>query len=142
MYSISVEESFDSAHFLAGYIGKCNNIHGHRWRLVVEVQTKELQQEGQCEGMVIDFSQLKVDLKSLVETYDHCFIVQEGTLRDLTLQCLVEDGFRIVFVPFRPTAENFAEFFYRTMEEKGYSVKKVLVYETPNNCAIYESGEV
>lgn len=142
MYSISVEESFDSAHFLAGYIGKCSHIHGHRWRLVVEVQAKELQKDGQCAGMVMDFTQLKQDLKALVEEYDHCFIIQEDTLREKTLQCLLEDGFRIVSIPFRPTAENFAEFFFQTIEKKGHQVKKVSVYETPNNCASYEREEV
>ncbi|RDU24290.1 6-pyruvoyl trahydropterin synthase family protein [Anaerosacchariphilus polymeriproducens] len=138
MYSIIVEESFDSAHFLSGYNGKCSHIHGHRWRLLVEVQTKELQDEGQCKGMVVDFTQLKKDLKKLAEDFDHCLIIEKETMREQTLNCLVEDGFRIVSIPFRPTAEKFAEFFFHSIEKKGYQVKRVSVYETPNNCAVYE----
>ena len=37
MYYLTVENSFDSAHFLHGYDGKCSNLHGHRWRVVVDV---------------------------------------------------------------------------------------------------------
>lgn len=138
MYSIRVEESFDSAHFLSGYEGKCRHIHGHRWRVIVEVQTEKLQKEGQCKGMVVDFSHLKQELKELANQFDHCFIIEQGTMRKQTLECLSEDGFRIVSVFFRPTAENFAEFFFETLEKKGFGVKRVSVYETPNNCAIYE----
>ena len=39
MYILKTEASFDSAHFLSGYDGKCSNLHGHRWRIFLEVQT-------------------------------------------------------------------------------------------------------
>ena len=42
MYILKTEASFDSAHFLAGYNGKCINLHGHRWKIVLEVQNEEL----------------------------------------------------------------------------------------------------
>jgi len=38
MYQLTTEHSFDSAHFLAGYDGKCGNLHGHRWRVLLTVQ--------------------------------------------------------------------------------------------------------
>lgn len=60
MYTVRTEECFDSAHFLAGYDGKCKNIHGHRWRVVLEV-SKENLDDG---GMVIDFTDLKHELKN------------------------------------------------------------------------------
>ena len=59
MYYIRSESSFDSAHFLKGYAGKCSNLHGHRWRVVVELQAEELIGEGQMRGMVLDFGDLK-----------------------------------------------------------------------------------
>ncbi len=140
MFIISTEHSFDSAHFLAGYEGKCSNIHGHRWRVIIEVQAEKLKAAGQLEGMVDDFSNLKEDVKELVDRFDHCLILQEGTMREKTLNCLLEDGFDIKAVNFRPTAENFSEYFYGCIEEKGYHVKRVSVHETPNNCAIYEKN--
>ena len=77
MYTVRTEECFDSAHFLAGYDGKCKNIHGHRWRVVLEV-SKENLDDG---GMVIDFTDLKHELKNFADTLDHAFIIEKGSLR-------------------------------------------------------------
>jgi 6-pyruvoyltetrahydropterin/6-carboxytetrahydropterin synthase len=137
MYIIKTEESFDSAHFLAGYDGKCSNLHGHRWRVLVEVCSDHLQDEGQLRGMVTDFGDIKQDLKELADSFDHALIYEQGTLREKTLQALQEEQFHLIEVPFRPTAENFAKHFFGLLREKGYRVKTVEVYETPNNCAIY-----
>ncbi len=141
MYIIKTEQSFDSAHFLSGYDGKCSNLHGHRWRVLVEVCSEHLQEEGQLRGMVTDFGDIKQDLKDLADYYDHAFIYEKDTLKSLTLQALKEENFRLIEVPFRPTAENFAKHFYGLLREKGYRVKSVEVYETPNNCAIYQERE-
>lgn len=142
MFIIKVEHSFDSAHFLAGYIGKCANIHGHRWKVEVEVAAEEIVKEGQNKGMIVDFSVLKDDIRLILDYYDHSLIIEDGTLREETLKCLNQEGFRVIKVQFRPTAENFASFFYNTISEKGYQVKKVAVYETPTNYAAYEKHEV
>ncbi len=137
MYTLKTCASFDSAHFLKGYEGKCSNIHGHRWTVEIEVTSENLEQVGQCRGMIVDFSTLKTDLAALVDNLDHSLIVEVGSLKDKTLESLEEEGFRIIHVGFRPTAENFAEYFYNHMKEKGYKVAKTTVYETPNNCATY-----
>ncbi len=140
MFSLQSEHSFDSAHFLAGYEGKCSNIHGHRWRVVVEVKSESLIDEGQLKGMIVDFSDLKRDLKGLVDDLDHALIIEEDTLRPLTVKALTEEGFRIITVDFRPTAENFSKYFYDNMTAKGYDVKSATVYETPNNAATYQEN--
>ena len=137
MYIIKTEQSFDSAHFLSGYDGKCSNLHGHRWRVVAEVCDEQLQREGQLRGMVTDFGDIKKDLKKLADDYDHAFIYEEGSLKEKTLEALQEEAFHLICVPFRPTAENFARHFFEILKEKGYHVKSVAVYETPNNCAVY-----
>ena len=137
MYSLSAEHSFDAAHFLAEYNGKCRNIHGHRWRVVVEVQSEELREDQQQREMCVDFSVLKDDLKEEVDYFDHTFIFEKNTLKDVTVNALTEEGFQFVQADFRPTAENFARYFYERMEEKNYDVAFVKVYETPNNCATY-----
>ena len=138
MYIIKVENSFNSAHFLAGYSGKCANIHGHRWKVEVEVQTKELVENGQIKGMVADFSDVKSDLNDILDNYDHALIIEQGSMRQETLNCIIEDGFKVVQVPFRTTAENFANFFYKQMQNKGYNLKRVTVHETLKNSATYE----
>ena len=137
MFKIRIEERFDSAHLLAGYEGKCSNLHGHRWRIVMEAKAESLHEDGQLRGMVTDFGDIRRDLKELADFYDHAFIYETGTLKPLTIQALREEQFRLIEVPFRPTAENFSRFFYEKMTEKGYDVAEIAVYETPNNCAVY-----
>ncbi|MFZ5967033.1 MAG: 6-carboxytetrahydropterin synthase QueD [Bacillota bacterium] len=138
MYILKTKHSFDSAHFLSGYKGKCANIHGHRWEVEIEVQSMDLVNGGQCDGMIVDFSDLKGDLREVVDHLDHALIVQEGTMRKETLEHLLFDGFKVISLPFRPTAENLAYYFFQRILERGYDVKKVTVYETPTNAAVYE----
>ncbi|MBQ4522767.1 MAG: 6-carboxytetrahydropterin synthase QueD [Lachnospiraceae bacterium] len=138
MYILTTKAEFDSAHFLSGYEGKCSNIHGHRWKVVIDIAANTLEEQGQTRGMLVDFSKLKKDLKKEADALDHAFIIEEGTLKESLFNALKEEGFHLISVPFRPTAENFANYFYTKMAEKGYSVKRATVYETPNNCASYE----
>ncbi|MBE5940994.1 MAG: 6-carboxytetrahydropterin synthase QueD [Lachnospiraceae bacterium] len=137
MYTLQTSASFDSAHFLKGYEGKCSNIHGHRWTVEVTVAAEDVEKEGQTRGMVVDFKTLKDDLNALTDAFDHKLIVEENSLKEKTMEALLEEEFAIVEVAFRPTAENLAEYFYDEMEEKEYQVVLVKVYETPNNCAGY-----
>ncbi len=138
MYTIETQTSFDSAHFLAGYQGKCGNIHGHRWTVKVIAKGEALEENrAQTRGMLMDFSQLKAALQEMGNAMDHVLILERGTMADDTLGCLKRDGFRMVEVDFRPTAENLARWFYDRLMEQGFSLQSVVVYETPNNCAAY-----
>ena len=138
MYTLKTEGSFDAAHFLKGYDGKCSNLHGHRWRVVVEICSEQLQADnGQLRGMIVDFGDLKKDVMEEVDYLDHSLIYESGSLKDKTIEALKEENFRLIEVPFRPTAEHFAKYFYDRISAKEYCVKQVDVYETPNNCASY-----
>lgn len=137
MYYLKAEASFDAAHFLAHYNGKCRNIHGHHWIVQARICGQSLQATEQCNGMLVDFSALKADLKTAVSPMDHTLIYQAGTLRHTTRQALEEDGFSLTEVDFRPTAENFAYYFYCQMQLLGYETTEITVYETPDNCASY-----
>ncbi len=141
MYILKTEAEFDSAHFLYGYSGKCSNIHGHRWKICAEICAKRLIPEGQTRGMIVDFGDLKKELKEIADSLDHCLIYEKGTLKSATEAALADEGFAVKAVDFRPTAENLSKYIYDIMREKGYDVKRITVYETPNNCAAYESGE-
>lgn len=137
MYQLTTEHSFDSAHFLAGYDGKCGNLHGHRWRVLLTVQSETLREDQQQKGMCADFAELKKDLRTELDALDHVLIIEQGSLRESTMKALQEEKFQVVEMPFRPTAENFARYFYELFTLKGYPVAKVEVYETPNNSAVY-----
>lgn len=137
MYQLTTEHSFDSAHFLAGYDGKCGNLHGHRWRVLLTVQSETISEDRQQKGMCVDFAELKKDLRTELDALDHVLIIEQGSLRESTMKALQEEKFQVVEMPFRPTAENFARYFYELFTLKGYPVAKVEVYETPNNSAVY-----
>ena len=126
MYQLTTEHSFDSAHFLAGYDGKCGNLHGHRWRVLLTVQSETLREDRQ-----------QKDLRTELDALDHVLIIEQGSLRESTMKAMQEEQFQVVEMPFRPTAENFARYFYELFTLKGYPVAKVEVYETPNNSAVY-----
>ena len=88
MYYLKTESSFDSAHFLKGYAGKCRNLHGHRWRVVVEIAADQLKDEGQTRGMLVDFSDLKNALKDICDDFDHSLIYEKGSLKGATIAAL------------------------------------------------------
>ncbi len=141
MYRIETEASFDAAHFLKGYEGKCKNLHGHRWNVLVSAEGKALQTSGPKRGMLLDFGDLKAAVRALAEEFDHAFLVEDGSLKPETLKALTAEDFKIVTLQFPTTAENLSRYFYDRLKEKGYPVHAVTVYETPNNAATYDGEE-
>ena len=139
MYFLKSEAHFDSAHFLSGYEGKCSNIHGHRWIIKATIYSEKLITDGQMRNMIVDFGVFRKDLNNIADNFDHSLIIEKNTLKPRTLECLKEENFRIIEIDARPTAETFSKLFYDMLVEKGYAVKSVSVYETPQNCAVYES---
>ena len=129
MHILKCESSFDAAHFLTNYEGKCKNIHGHRWRVILSITGED------DNGMVVDFNIIKKDLKELCDYFDHSFIVEKDSLKKELFDMLNEE-FLLRVVPFRTTAENFSKYFYDELSKK-YNVVEVEVYETPNNSARY-----
>lgn len=140
MYYLKTEQSFDSAHFLAGYNGKCANIHGHRWRVVVSIKSTSLLEDKQNNGMIIDFTDLKNDLKQIADSLDHTLIIETNSLSTDLYQALINENFKIVSLPFRPTAENLAQYIFELLAKK-YNLDCIDVYETPNNCASYRGND-
>lgn len=142
MYQLKSESSFDGAHFLTDYYGKCENLHGHRWRVVAYLSSPTLGEEGTNKDMVVDFGVFKRALRALTEELDHTFLVEEGSLRPSTVRALTEDeGFSLTVLPFRTTAENLARYFCGRLREAGMPCTQVDVYETPLNCATYRHDE-
>lgn len=137
MYNIATEASFDAAHFLKNYKGKCSNIHGHRWRVVISTRAEILQDNVHLEGMVTDFKDLKSDLNEVVQMFDHTLICEKDSLGSELKALLIKEGFELTEMEFRPTAENFSKYFYDLMKSRGHDVTGAVVYETPTNYASY-----
>ena len=131
MYGLKTESSFDAAHFLTDYHGKCENLHGHRWRVVAYLEQEDLQSEGTMKDMVLDFGEFKQAVRAMTEVLDHTFIVEEGSLSPQTIACLEDEGFTLSVMPFRTTAENLARYFFDHLREQGLPIAQIDVYETP-----------
>ena len=135
--TISSEFSFDSAHFLPGYTGKCKNIHGHRWRCIVTI-TGDIIEEGSSEDMILDFTDFKKSLKEVENELDHKLLITEGSISQAFYDMLVFNHFEIVTFPFRTVAENMSKWIaYHLKEEYNFNVVSVTLYETPNNWSTY-----
>ncbi len=142
MYELRCEAAFDSAHFLTDYHGKCENLHGHRWRVEVHVAQDHLQESGDERGMVMDFGKVKSVVKQTAQRLDHTFLVEEGSLAKDTIDCLKREGFSLTMLPFRTTAENLAHWFFEQLKGQSIPVVSVEVDETPNNRAVYRPGTI
>lgn len=139
MFKLKSEIEFDMAHYLSGYVGKCSNIHGHRYKLIAKLQSKTLHTEGQLRGMVDDFSNFKNELKKIQETFDHKLVIENNEEGKLLAKKLEElpNNFDIYFVNYRPTAEEMARDIFNRLKADGLSVCEVELFETPNNSCIY-----
>lgn len=137
---LSVEDSFDAAHFLKGYDGKCARLHGHRWRVIATFKSNELKQDMQNRGMVIDFNDAKRALTSITqEQWDHSFIYEADSMSDILEAHLKNDfDWKLNPVPFRPTAEEFARYLYHEFLVENFPIYSVTVYETPTNKVEYK----
>lgn len=67
MYRLEVDDDFSAAHQLREYKGKCENLHGHNWKVRLAVAGTELN----AEGLLVDFGDLKRVLKTVLEELDH-----------------------------------------------------------------------
>ena len=121
MYKIKVITDFSAAHFLKGYKGKCENLHGHNWKVEVVISSSELDSL----GMVIDFSDLKQLTKSVLSELDH------KNLNDLEY-----------FKEHNPSSEEIAEYIFGKLKvelsAKNCCLEEVRVWETDSSCAIYQ----
>jgi len=131
--TVSKQCQFDAAHVLTNHAGQCKNLHGHTYRVVVEVADVS---DGK--DMVIDFKDLKqVICEIILERFDHAFVYNENSVSEREIAAVIaKHGMKSVGLPFRSTAENLAKYFFREVEGR-VNVVSVKVYETPESCAEY-----
>ncbi|MEO0080397.1 MAG: 6-carboxytetrahydropterin synthase QueD [candidate division WOR-3 bacterium] len=112
MWTIRVSRTFSAAHYLKGTKGRCEQVHGHNYRVEVAISSKRLRRP----GMVADFVEVRSRLESILP--DHK---------------LLNDEFR-----FNPTAENLARYFFEAMS-RFYQVTRVTVWENDDCCAEFSA---
>jgi len=122
MFEVRVETEFAAAHFLRDYHGKCENLHGHNYKVYAHARASSLN-EG---GMLIDFGELKSALRKVCATLDHT-----------NLNDLVENN-SFVFGQ-NPSAERIACYIYNKLKEMlpEAPLYAVDVFETDTSRARY-----
>lgn len=86
---VTKEVTFDSAHMLSNYKGKCENLHGHTYKLQVTID-QPLQSEGNEECMVMDFNTLKKAIDFVTEAFDHAIIFSDAAYRSEAENALMD----------------------------------------------------
>jgi len=136
--------SFEMAHALPAYEGKCHNIHGHSYKLFVTVEGAPLQQQGApTDGMVLDFHQLKeIVNRHIVEQFDHALVLpRKGQEQDDNTDSPTQLGgyaAKLILVDFQPTSENLLLHFARLLNGQlpaGTRLHSLKLYETETSCA-------
>lgn len=141
MYKVAKEFSFDMAHLLDGHDGKCQNLHGHTYKLQVIV-TGDTYQEGAKKGMVIDFTDLKQAVNEIIlQPMDHAFIYDQTSERECKIAALLTElNSKTFALPYRTTAENLARFmFVRLTQYTALKITCIRLWETPTSFAEYEA---
>ncbi|WP_019037277.1 6-carboxytetrahydropterin synthase QueD [Psychroflexus tropicus] len=123
---ITKQFTFETAHALYGYDGKCKNIHGHSYKLDVTVIGEPITDMNNVKcGMVIDFGDLKKIVKSeVVDTMDHAILLNKETPHLSLAKDLMASGHDVVLVDYQPTSENMvADFAQRISKRLDSSLK-------------------
>lgn len=138
MLKIAKEFSFDIAHMLDGHDGKCRNLHGHTYRLQVEVSSPP-HTHGPKAGMVMDYADLKKVVKQWVlEPMDHAFLFDTTSARESRVAKLLQElDSKVYGLAMRTTAENMACHIFGTLRAQGMPVCRVRLWETPTSCCEY-----
>ena len=105
---LTKEFSFESAHALEGYDGKCRHIHGHSYRLYVTVIGEPITDPTNPKyGMVMDFGELKALVnEEVIDRMDHAFVMRRTESAD-AVDTVLREGFgNVVLVEYQPTCEN------------------------------------
>ena len=120
MYEVSVRQHFDVAHYLREYQGKCEEMHGHRFEVVVTLACDRLNDI----GLAYDFSELKKHLNEILDSYDHTCINDVAP-----------------FDAINASSENIAVTIYEQMRKKlgefATYLSSVQVWESPTSCVTY-----
>jgi 6-pyruvoyltetrahydropterin/6-carboxytetrahydropterin synthase len=120
MYDLTVESQFAAAHQLRGYKGKCEQLHGHNWRVQVTVSSSKLDDT----GIVLDFHELKSIVREIISSLDHSFLNEV-----------------FPFTEINPSSENIAKWIYESfkkkIKKKNCNISSVSVWESETSSATY-----
>lgn len=121
MFELTIAVNFEAAHCIRNYPGKCNRLHGHNWKVEVNICGSKLNEL----GMLVDFVDLKAAVNDILVNLDHYYLNE------------VEP-----FCKINPTAENLAKYIYEKLDEapifqQDVKLRLIRVWESLNSAAAY-----
>lgn len=120
MYDLMIESQFSAAHQLRGYKGKCEDLHGHNWRVQVTISSEKLNDT----GIAMDFHDLKAIVNDVVSSLDHSMLNEV-----------------FPFTEKNPSSENIAKWIYDSVKKKiekaQCNISSVTVWENETSSATY-----
>ena len=123
-YELRVVTEFAAAHTLRGYPGSCSRLHGHNWKVEIEIRASRLDEM----GMAIDFREIRANAREVTDRLDHRYLNELEPFTELN-----------------PTAENIAAHCFREigarLNRPAVHVQAVTVWENDRACVRYTEGE-
>jgi 6-pyruvoyltetrahydropterin/6-carboxytetrahydropterin synthase len=122
MFEVSVDETFAAGHALRGYKGKCENLHGHNYKVRVTLEGGELDSV----GLLYDFVHLKEVIRTVIHSLDHRYLNEIPPFDELN-----------------PSAENISKYIYDATARElkaapnGAHISSITVWETDTTAATY-----
>lgn len=119
MFRVAVTDNFESGHFLRNYRGKCENVHGHNYKIEVFILAENLNET----GLAVDFGDVRMLIRESSVELDHTLLNEHSYFKEKN-----------------PSAENIAKYFYEKLSRhlpKIVSIEKVRIWETDRQWAEY-----
>ena len=120
MYELKIISQFAAAHQLREFVGKCEELHGHNWKVEVYIMGDRLGKD----GLLIDFAFIKKQTEQILEEMDHRFLNDLEAFKDIN-----------------PSSENIARYIFKSLgtelNNENLRVSRVTAWESDNACATY-----
>ena len=146
MIRLTKELSFESAHALWGYDGKCREVHGHSYRLFVTVKGEPISDPQSPKlGMVMDFGELKaIVAQQITDRLDHSFVMRRTAEAESLAEVMKSQFTNVILVDYQPTCENMLQDFAARLKAalpEGVELHSLRLHETATSYAEWYNDE-
>ena len=146
MIRLTKEFSFESAHALWGYDGKCREVHGHSYRLFVTVKGEPIADPTSPKlGMVMDFGELKaIVAQQITDRLDHSFVMRRTAEAESLAEVMKSQFTNVILVDYQPTCENMLQDFAARLKAalpEGVELHSLRLHETATSYAEWYNDE-
>ncbi|MBR0336510.1 MAG: 6-carboxytetrahydropterin synthase [Alistipes sp.] len=146
MIRLTKEFSFESAHALWGYDGKCREVHGHSYRLFVTVKGEPISDPQSPKlGMVMDFGELKaIVAQQITDRLDHSFVMRRTAEAESLAEVMKSQFTNVILVDYQPTCENMLQDFAARLKAalpEGVELHSLRLHETATSYAEWYNDE-